>query len=90
MDIVFEGISFKEPDYDNDRFYRNKTVDAVHKGILHKKPCEICGKIDVQAHHEIYSDYLNVRWLCKSHHHKIHRIFRRNSKDFINMRSSLV
>ena len=41
---------------------------AVKRGKLCKQPCEVCGCLEVQAHHEDYSKPLDVRWLCKSHH----------------------
>lgn len=40
---------------------------------LERKPCEICGDINVNAHHEDYSKPLEVRWLCTKHHGEEHR-----------------
>jgi hypothetical protein len=46
---------------------------AVSKGILIPQSCEIChGTDNVQAHHDDYSKPLEVRWLCKKHHHEWH------------------
>lgn len=33
-----------------------------------KQPCEVCGGLNVEAHHEDYSKPLEVRWLCRGKH----------------------
>src|SRR5262245_9626124 len=50
--------------------YRARTIagNAIRSGKLAKQPCEICGALDVQAHHEDYSRPLDVRWRCFEHH----------------------
>lgn len=40
----------------------------LKKGWLTKKPCEICGDPETEAHHDDYSKPLDVRWLCFKHH----------------------
>ena len=75
-EIVYKGIKFKEPDFIDDTKCQYKTHQAIKKKILIRQPCEICGIKESFAHHEVYSDYLNVRWLCRSHHLRIHSIFR--------------
>ena len=50
---------------------------AVHeaklRGELIPKPCEVCGRERVFAHHDDYSKPLVVRWLCPSCHLAWHR-----------------
>ena len=46
--------------------------NAVRSGKLVKIPCEVCGAEYVHAHHENYSEPLNVIWLCPSHHRRRH------------------
>lgn len=46
--------------------------NAVRDGRLIKLPCEDCGEIKSQAHHDDYSKPLEVRWLCRRHHLEIH------------------
>lgn len=49
--------------------------NRIEKGTM-KKPerCELCNKkCKVEGHHEDYSKPLDVIWLCKSCHTKIHR-----------------
>lgn len=41
---------------------------AVARGKTSPQPCEECGNPHAEAHHEDYSQPLNVRWLCKLHH----------------------
>lgn len=45
---------------------------ALSAGKLSKGPCEVCGAASVDAHHDHYEEPLNVRWLCRSHHVKLH------------------
>ncbi len=47
---------------------RQRTRAAVKRGDLVKQPCAVCGSPTVEAHHEDYSDPLNVQWLCFEHH----------------------
>lgn len=43
---------------------------AVKRGTLIRKPCEVCGDTNTQAHHEDYSKPLDVRWFCFLHHRR--------------------
>jgi ribosomal protein S27AE len=53
---------------------------ALKCGRLQKKPCERCGAHASQAHHDDYSNPLDVRWLCAKHHADEHRANPRSSK----------
>lgn len=44
---------------------------AIKKGLLIRKPCEVCGAEKVHAHHEDYLKPLEVRWLCPKHHYQV-------------------
>jgi len=46
--------------------------NALRDGRLIKKPCEVCGEIKVEAHHEDYYKPLEVNWLCTKHHVEYH------------------
>lgn len=47
--------------------------NAVRMGVLVPQPCEICSADkDVHAHHDDYSQQLDVRWLCPVCHKKWH------------------
>ena len=46
---------------------------AIANGSLIRQPCEVCGADRVDAHHDDYSKPLDVRWLCRGHHLKLHR-----------------
>lgn len=54
--------------------YRAHTLVMNHKraGNISEMPCEVCGKVDVVAHHDDYDLPLNVRWLCQAHHAQWH------------------
>lgn len=43
-------------------------MHALRSGKLKKQPCEHCGALKVDAHHENYSQPLKVRWLCRQCH----------------------
>lgn len=51
---------------------RKITWKKIHDGELIKLPCEICGNIKVEAHHDDYYRPLDVRWLCRKHHREHH------------------
>lgn len=49
-----------------------KVAIAVLSGKLQKQPCEVCGALVVEAHHEDYDKPLDVHWLCRYHHGQRH------------------
>lgn len=51
---------------------RKLTRNKVAKGVINKKPCEVCGITEVEAHHDDYYKPLDIRWLCKLHHRDYH------------------
>jgi hypothetical protein len=50
---------------------RLKTRNFIKTGKLIKKPCQICGDINVQAHHIDYTKADLVEWYCPKHHRMI-------------------
>jgi hypothetical protein len=61
------------PEKERDRVYvRQLVAHAFKLGILVRKPCEICGREDADAHHDDYAKPLEVRFLCGTHHHRFH------------------
>lgn len=51
---------------------RQKVQYAIKVGKITKMPCEVCGSLEVEAHHEDYSKPLDVMWLCKKCHKEHH------------------
>ena len=51
---------------------QRKAQRAKKNGILIPQPCEFCLNKEVVMHHDDYSKPLEIRWLCKIHHRKIH------------------
>ena len=51
---------------------RGRVQNALKSGKLVRRPCEVCGDVRVQAHHDDYTKPLDVRWLCPKHHHEVH------------------
>ena len=56
-----------------EKYKANTAVcNAIRDGKLERKPCEVCGDPESQAHHEDYSKPFEVRWLCFVHHRQAH------------------
>lgn len=45
---------------------------AIEAGVLQRQPCEQCGEPNGHGHHDDYSKPLEIRWLCRIHHAKVH------------------
>lgn len=54
---------------------------AIRRGELTRQPCEVCGDLKTDGHHDDYSKPLDVRWLCRAHHSKHHKIMRAKSRN---------
>lgn len=52
---------------------RSQTNQLIRRGELEPQPCEDCGALKVQPHHDNYDDPRQVRWKCKACHRKHHR-----------------
>ena len=52
---------------------RYQTSRMIASGELIKAPCEVCGSLEVQAHHDDYNKPSEVRWLCRKHHVQWHK-----------------
>ena len=46
--------------------------NALRDGKIKRKPCEVCGDIKSEGHHDDYSKLFDIRWLCKKHHTEHH------------------
>jgi hypothetical protein len=55
------------------RWAHGATASAIRRGLLERQPCEVCGDLTTDAHHEDHRDPLRVRWLCRKHHKALHR-----------------
>jgi len=51
---------------------RNIFYREIRSGRLKRGNCEICNQSNAEAHHEDYFKPLDVIWLCKKHHRKLH------------------
>ena len=63
---------------------------AVRYGKIKRQPCERCSSENAQAHHEDYSDPLNVVWLCTRHHADRHIELNRKVKKTIKSIKTIV
>ncbi len=52
---------------------RQKVANAIKTGRLIRLPCEICGAVKSEGHHEDYEKPLEVLWLCRKHHSALHK-----------------
>ena len=67
MSVEKQRISYRTK-YPEKRAAHVATGNAIRSGKLIKGPCEVCGSLVVDAHHDDYSKPLEVRWLCRVHH----------------------
>ena len=65
-------IYMKKPENKMKQYARWISRDAVKNGKLIKKPCEFCGNIESQIHHKDYHNPLDIQWLCRICHLKLH------------------
>lgn len=49
---------------------------AERRGELVRQPCEVCGAVKVEGHHDDYTKPLAIRWLCHKHHGEAHKLAR--------------
>ena len=60
---------------------RERAMGKIHydlkKGLLVKRPCEICGCFRSEAHHLDYLKPCRVEWYCRKHHTELHKILRK-------------
>jgi hypothetical protein len=63
------GIGYYDP---AQKRAQNLVSAALRRNQITRQPCEICGSIKVEAHHDDYSKPLEVRWLCRVHHEEHH------------------
>ncbi len=66
----FHTLSAEQKIKDN---ARHKTNMRIKRGLLIRKPCEVCGNIKVEAHHDDYNKPYCVRWLCFKCHREHHK-----------------
>ncbi len=85
-----DNSEYKKIMLDSNRNYRSRNKQkyratgivnsAIHNGKLKQLPCEKCGDLKSQGHHEDYSQPLDVIWLCSRHHTARHKEIRRQSR----------
>ena len=51
---------------------RLQVHEALRKGTLTRKDCEVCGEEKTQSHLYDYNKPLKIRWLCQLHHRMTH------------------
>src|SRR5689334_5196676 len=54
-------------------------ASGLRRGLVKRRPCEVCGSEPADAHHDDYSRPLEVRFLCRRHH-RIFHVHARKSK----------
>lgn len=76
----FNKIRKTYPSYAKNNIYdsvrdraRGFIYRAKKKGLLVPKACIVCGEVKTEGHHKDYSKPLDVIWLCRKHHAKLHK-----------------
>ena len=63
----------KGPDYFEKQRVAHKLFQAaVRDGQLIREPCQVCGNPKSEGHHADYGQPLEVQWLCRVHHQRLH------------------
>lgn len=73
----------QDPLFKLKKIVQHTTIKHIDAGILIRQPCEVCGEIIVDAHHDDYMKPLDVRWLCRHHHREHHENERKKLKGVI-------
>jgi hypothetical protein len=89
IETIGVDLSKENDDEFNKKLWcRSATNMAIKQGLLTKGDCQTCGSdIDIEAHHEDYSDPFNVVWYCKTHHieyHKTHSMGKMSTENPLN------
>ena len=60
--------------YASDDDYRKRVLArlAARKAFPDGQPCEVCGELEADRHHDDYDKPLDIRWLCRPHHIQQH------------------
>jgi len=53
---------------------RQRLNDAVAAKKIKRQPCEVCGATPSEGHHDDYTIWHKVRWLCGHHHREHHKM----------------
>lgn len=69
---------------------RRYVMTMLQRGHITREPCEVCGKLKVQAHHDDYSNPLDIRWLCREHHVALERWIRMKRKKLLTVSQGTV
>lgn len=71
---------------------RAEVFRALRAGKIQRGGCEVCGAGNSEAHHWSYDQahWLDVKWLCRTHHQEEHKKLREESKVDINKLDSRV
>lgn len=51
--------------------YPEKVKARIAGQVFPRKPCEVCGNEQSEAHHDDYSKPWEIRWLCQKHHKEV-------------------
>lgn len=63
---------FSDASHEQKDIARGISLRAIRSGELVPEPCDVCGRLPTEGHHDDYSKPLDVRWLCHKHHSEVH------------------
>lgn len=67
------GTGYAPEERERRKKAREQLNHYLRDNHIERKPCEVCGNVDSEAHHDDYSKPLEVRWLCFKHHRAWHK-----------------
>lgn len=78
---VYSQLNDDEKQKGNTRSYANA---YQRRGYIKKQSCLLCNNHNSEKHHPDYDDPLNVIWLCRRCHNRLHKAKRSTIHTYIN------